>query len=68
MPAGKPVTTNIFPFQYAFNLFSHNSSLTGNGYNEEECKLVGHACAVCTASVPLVALLALLCTACSQHL
>lgn len=37
---GKPVTTNIFPFQYAFNLFSHNSSMTDNGYNEEEMKLV----------------------------
>ena len=31
---------NIFPFQYAFNLFSHNSPMTPNGYNEEELKLV----------------------------
>jgi hypothetical protein len=31
-PAGKPVTTKIFPFQYAFNLFSHNSPMTANGY------------------------------------
>lgn len=38
--AGQPVTTNIFPFQYAFNLFSHNSSMTDNGYNEEEMKMV----------------------------
>jgi aspartate-semialdehyde dehydrogenase len=38
--AGKPITTNIFPFQYAFNLFSHNSPMTDNGYNEEEMKLV----------------------------
>jgi aspartate-semialdehyde dehydrogenase len=37
---GKPVTTNIFPFQYAFNLFSHNSPMTENGYNEEELKMV----------------------------
>lgn len=37
---GKPVTMNIFPFQYAFNLFSHNSPMTANGYNEEEMKLV----------------------------
>ena len=38
---GKPVTTNIFPRQYAFNLFSHNSDVdTGTGYNEEELKLV----------------------------
>jgi aspartate-semialdehyde dehydrogenase len=35
-----PVTMNIFPFQYAFNLFSHNSPMTGNGYNEEEMKMV----------------------------
>ena len=37
---GKPVTTKIFPFQYAFNLFSHNSPMTENGYNEEEMKMV----------------------------
>jgi len=37
---GRPVTQNIFPFQYAFNLFSHNSPMTANGYNEEEMKLV----------------------------
>lgn len=37
---GKPITTNIFPFQYAFNLFSHNSPMTENGYNEEEMKMV----------------------------
>lgn len=42
----------IFPFfrlfllrvivclQYAFNLFSHNSPMTDNGYNEEEMKMV----------------------------
>ena len=38
--AGEPVTTNIFPFQYAFNLFSHNSPMTDTGYNEEEMKMV----------------------------
>ncbi|KAH7286352.1 hypothetical protein KP509_32G002900 [Ceratopteris richardii] len=37
---GKPPTCNIFKRQYAFNLFSHNSSLMENGYNEEEMKLV----------------------------
>lgn len=26
--------------QYAFNLFSHNSPMTNNGYNEEEMKMV----------------------------
>eukprot|EP00878_Enallax_costatus_P018444 GHUV01019416.1.p1 GENE.GHUV01019416.1~~GHUV01019416.1.p1 ORF type:complete len:243 (+),score=92.43 GHUV01019416.1:332-1060(+) len=34
----KPV---IFPYQYAFNLFSHNSSMDPElGYNEEEMKMV----------------------------
>lgn len=37
---GRPPTTNIFPFQYAFNIFSHNSGITDTGYNEEEMKLV----------------------------
>ncbi|KAG0597462.1 hypothetical protein M758_UG340900 [Ceratodon purpureus] len=37
---GKEPTCNIFSRQYAFNLFSHNSPITGNGYNEEEMKLV----------------------------
>ncbi|KAK9810739.1 hypothetical protein WJX73_003997 [Symbiochloris irregularis] len=37
---GKPPTTKIFPFQYAFNLFSHNSPMGPNGYNEEEMKMV----------------------------
>lgn len=38
--AGKPPTTTIFGRQYAFNLFSHNSDVEANGYNEEEMKLV----------------------------
>lgn len=38
--AGKPPTCNIFRQQYAFNLFSHNSSLSPQGYNEEEMKLI----------------------------
>jgi len=37
---GKPPTTTIFGRQYAFNLFSHNSDVGPNGYNEEEMKLV----------------------------
>ncbi|GMH32471.1 hypothetical protein BSKO_00305 [Bryopsis sp. KO-2023] len=36
----KPITMDIFPFQYAFNLFSHNAPLMENGYNEEEMKMV----------------------------
>ena len=37
---GEEPTCDIFPMQYAFNLFSHNSSITESGYNEEEMKLV----------------------------
>ncbi|MFA9477856.1 aspartate-semialdehyde dehydrogenase [Phycisphaerales bacterium AB-hyl4] len=37
---GKPPTMEIFPFQYAFNLFSHNSDMQPNGYNQEEMKMV----------------------------
>jgi aspartate-semialdehyde dehydrogenase len=37
---GEVKTRNIFPFQYAFNLFSHNSDMQPNGYNQEEMKMV----------------------------
>jgi aspartate-semialdehyde dehydrogenase len=37
---GKDATCNVFPYQIAFNIFSHNSSLQPNGYNEEEMKMV----------------------------
>ena len=36
-----PITCNIFPQQYAFNIFSHNSAIDPEtGYNEEELKMV----------------------------
>jgi aspartate-semialdehyde dehydrogenase len=38
--AGKPPTRSVFPYQIAFNCFSHNSLLGPNGYNEEETKMV----------------------------
>lgn len=38
---GDEPTTTIFGRQYAFNIFSHNSSVDiENGYNEEELKMV----------------------------
>ena len=37
---GSPPTCEIFPQQYAFNLFSHNSDIQDNGYNTEEIKMV----------------------------
>ncbi|MCK4752713.1 MAG: aspartate-semialdehyde dehydrogenase [Planctomycetes bacterium] len=37
---GKEPTCNAFPYQIAFNIFSHNSAIGPNGYNEEEMKMV----------------------------
>ncbi len=37
---GKKPTMKIFPYQIAFNIFSHNSDLMPNGYNQEEMKMV----------------------------
>ena len=37
---GKEPTCKAFPYQIAFNIFSHNSDLGPNGYNEEEMKMV----------------------------
>lgn len=38
--AGKKPTKKIFMHQIAFNVFSHNSSVGPEGYNEEEMKMV----------------------------
>lgn len=37
---GKTPTVKVFPYQIAFNCFSHNSALSPNGYNLEEVKMV----------------------------
>jgi len=37
---GKEPTCEAFPYQIAFNCFSHNSELGQNGYNQEEAKMV----------------------------
>jgi len=37
---GKEPTCKVFPYQIAFNAFSHNSELGPNGYNLEEMKMV----------------------------
>lgn len=37
---GKEVTRSVFPHQIAFNVFSHNTKVAENGYNEEENKVV----------------------------
>jgi aspartate-semialdehyde dehydrogenase len=38
--AGKPPTKKVFQHPIAFNLFSHNSKVAENGYNEEENKMI----------------------------
>ncbi len=38
--AGKPAVPKVMPHRYAFNLFSHNTAIGVNGYNEEENKMV----------------------------
>ncbi|OIO38668.1 MAG: aspartate-semialdehyde dehydrogenase [Candidatus Omnitrophica bacterium CG1_02_46_14] len=38
--AGLPAKKIVFPHQIAFNLFSHNSTIKEDGYNEEEIKMI----------------------------
>jgi aspartate-semialdehyde dehydrogenase len=38
--AGNPVKKEVLPHQIAFNVFSHNTKIAANGYNEEENKIV----------------------------
>ena len=38
--AGKEITRKVFPHQIAFNLFSHDTKVAENGYNEEENKVI----------------------------
>jgi aspartate-semialdehyde dehydrogenase len=38
--AGTPLERSVFPHQIAFNVFSHNTAIAGNGYNEEENKVI----------------------------
>lgn len=40
MLGDEPVTKQIFPHQIAFNLFSHNTKIDEDGYNEEERKMI----------------------------
>jgi aspartate-semialdehyde dehydrogenase len=38
--AGRAAKKEVFPHQIAFNLFSHNSEIKEDGYNEEEIKMI----------------------------
>jgi aspartate-semialdehyde dehydrogenase len=37
---GEPYTPTVLPHPYAFNLFSHDSAVGDDGYNEEERKMI----------------------------
>lgn len=37
---GAPAEPKVFPYQIAFNLFSHNTTIGEDGYNEEERKMI----------------------------
>jgi len=37
---GEPIVKNKFPHQIAFNVFSHNSAIGPDGFNEEEAKMI----------------------------
>ncbi|MCS7064865.1 MAG: aspartate-semialdehyde dehydrogenase, partial [Fimbriimonadales bacterium] len=37
---GDPFVPSVLPYPYAFNLFSHNSPVGDDGYNEEERKIL----------------------------
>lgn len=38
--AGEPLPRSVFPHQIAFNVFSHDTPVAENGYNEEENKVI----------------------------
>lgn len=38
--AGHPIEAKVFPHPIAFNVFSHNTPIASNGFNEEENKIV----------------------------
>jgi aspartate-semialdehyde dehydrogenase len=40
LQAGQPFKPAALPYQIAFNLFSHTTTIGENGYNEEEMKMV----------------------------
>ncbi|MFI4861595.1 MAG: aspartate-semialdehyde dehydrogenase [Phycisphaerales bacterium JB063] len=52
---GQVLTKDIFPFQYAFNLFSHNSPMQDNGYNQEEMKMVHETHKIWGTDTPITA-------------
>jgi aspartate-semialdehyde dehydrogenase len=37
---GKEIKKSVFPHQIAFNVFSHNTTVADNGYNDEENKVI----------------------------
>jgi len=53
--AGKPAVPKFFKQPYAFNLFSHNSDMYPNGYNQEEMKMVNETKKIWGETIPICA-------------
>lgn len=51
---GEEPTCNVFPQQYAFNLFSHDSPIGPEGYNSEELKMVGETHKIWRTTAPKI--------------
>jgi aspartate-semialdehyde dehydrogenase len=52
---GRPAVPKLFKQPYAFNLFSHNSEMYPNGYNQEEMKMVNETAKIWGRQVPICA-------------
>lgn len=52
---GKPIVKEKFPHQIVNNLFSHNSAVGPNGYNEEENKMVNETHKIFGAKIAVTA-------------
>ena len=51
--AGDPLTQEVFGRQYIWNLFSHNSDIEENGYNEEENKMIKETTKIFGKAIPI---------------
>ncbi|MCB1742116.1 MAG: aspartate-semialdehyde dehydrogenase [Gammaproteobacteria bacterium] len=49
------LTQDVFHRQYAFNLFSHDSPMQPNGYNQEELKMVKETAKIWEREIPITA-------------
>lgn len=57
-----PITQDVFGRQYSWNLFSHNSIVQENGYNEEENKMINETSKIFGQHIPVAVAVSYLCT------